>query len=160
MLAHQFRVLQIDRARVRLFFRDTGFREVVNQDFRLDLQFPRQLVNPDLIGICHSPLFNSAGTRARAFLHLQNPANNKPPAIIALLLGAFFRLADFFFAHFFGSFFRRFVERFRFGCHVRGSSRRIRHSFAFARRNFFGSFLGGFVHQRRFFARGRSFFRR
>jgi hypothetical protein len=77
MLAHQFRVLQVNRARVRLFFRDTGFREVVNQDFRLDLQFPRQLVNPDLIGICHSPLFNSAGTRARTFPHLQNPANNK-----------------------------------------------------------------------------------
>ena len=44
MLAHQFRVLQVNRARVRLFFRDTGFREVVNQDFRLNLQFPRQLV--------------------------------------------------------------------------------------------------------------------
>jgi hypothetical protein len=80
MLAHQFRVLQVNRARVRLFFGDAGFREVINQDFRLDLQFPRQLVNPDLIGICHSPLFNSAGTRARAFLHLQNPANHKPPA--------------------------------------------------------------------------------
>jgi len=77
VLAHQFRVLQVNRARVRLFFRDAGFREVINQDFRLDLQFPRQLVNPDLIRICHSPLFNSAGTRARTFLHLQNPANNQ-----------------------------------------------------------------------------------
>jgi hypothetical protein len=77
MLAHQFRMLQVDRARVRLFFRDAGFRKIVNQDFRLDLQFPCQLVNPDLIGICHSPLFNSAGTRARALLHLQNPAPTK-----------------------------------------------------------------------------------
>jgi hypothetical protein len=66
MLAHQFSVLQVNRARVRLFFRDASFREVINQDFRLDLQFPRQLINPDLIGICHSPLFNRAGTRARA----------------------------------------------------------------------------------------------
>jgi hypothetical protein len=74
MLAHQFGVLQVNRARVRLFFRNAGFRKIVNQDFRLDLQFPRQFINPDLIGICHSPLFNSAGTRARAFLHLQNPA--------------------------------------------------------------------------------------
>jgi hypothetical protein len=74
MLAHQFSVLQVNRARVRLFFRNAGFRKIVNQDFRLDLQFPRQFINPDLIGICHSPLFNSAGTRARAFLHLQTPA--------------------------------------------------------------------------------------
>ncbi len=77
MLAHQFRVFQVNRARVRLFFRDAGFGEVINQDFRLDLQFPRQLVNPDLIRICHSPLFSSAGTRARAFPHLQNLANCK-----------------------------------------------------------------------------------
>jgi hypothetical protein len=73
MLAHQFGMLQVNRARVRLFFRDAGFRKVVNQDFRLDLQFPRQLVDPDLIRICHSPLFNSASTRARALPLLENP---------------------------------------------------------------------------------------
>jgi hypothetical protein len=76
MLAHQFSVLQVNRARVRLFFRDASFWEVINQDFRLDLQFPRQLINPDLIGICHSPLFNSASTRARAFQPSQKPATN------------------------------------------------------------------------------------
>jgi hypothetical protein len=90
MLAHQFRVFQVNRARVRLFLGDAGLREIVNQDLRLDLQFPRQLINPDLIRICHSPLFSSAGTRARALLHLQNPANNKPLAKISLLLGALF----------------------------------------------------------------------
>jgi hypothetical protein len=77
VLAHQFGVLQVDRARVRLFFRDAGFREIVNQDLCLDLQFSRQLINPDLIGICHSPLFNSASTRARALLPLQILADNK-----------------------------------------------------------------------------------
>jgi hypothetical protein len=30
MLAHQFRVLQVNRTRVRLFFRDAGLREVIN----------------------------------------------------------------------------------------------------------------------------------
>ena len=69
---------------MRLFLSDAGFGEVINQDFRLDLQFPRQLVNPDLIRICHSPLFNSAGTRARAFLQLQSLANNEPLAKIPL----------------------------------------------------------------------------
>ena len=28
LFAHQFRMLQVNRARVRLFFRDAGFREV------------------------------------------------------------------------------------------------------------------------------------
>jgi hypothetical protein len=57
MFAHQFGVLQIDRTRVRLFFRDADFRQELNQDFCLDLQFACQFVDTDLIRICHSPLF-------------------------------------------------------------------------------------------------------
>jgi hypothetical protein len=153
MLAHQLRVLQVNRARVRLFFGDAGFREIVNQDFRLDLQFPRQLINPDLIGICHSPLFNGAGTRARALQPLQILAYNGQLVKISLLFGAIFRCPDLFFSHFLGRFFGRFVQSFRFGSYV--SRRGIRHSFAFARRNFFGGFFSRFVNQRSFFARGR-----
>jgi hypothetical protein len=47
---------QIDRTRVRLLFGDASFWEVLDQDFRLDLEFSSQFINPDLIGICHSPL--------------------------------------------------------------------------------------------------------
>jgi len=56
VLAHPLGVHEIDRARVRLLFGDAGFWEVLDQDFRLDLEFSSQFVDPDLIGICHSPL--------------------------------------------------------------------------------------------------------
>jgi hypothetical protein len=56
MLAHELGMLQIDRTRVRLFFRDADFRQELDQNLRLDLQFACQLIDPDLIRICHSPL--------------------------------------------------------------------------------------------------------
>ncbi len=56
MLAHQLGMLQVNRAGVRLFFGDADFREELDQDLRLDLQFARQFIDTDLIGICHSPL--------------------------------------------------------------------------------------------------------
>jgi hypothetical protein len=51
MLPHQFCVIQIERARVRLLIVYADFRQVIDQDFRLDLEFPCQLVDADLIGI-------------------------------------------------------------------------------------------------------------
>jgi hypothetical protein len=47
----QLGVLDINRARVRLLFLDADLRQVVNQHLGLDLEFPRQLVQPDLFGI-------------------------------------------------------------------------------------------------------------
>jgi len=49
VLAHQFRVLDVERTRVRLLLGDANFRQVLDQGFRLDLQLPGQLINPDLI---------------------------------------------------------------------------------------------------------------
>jgi hypothetical protein len=60
MLAGCFRVLDIDRARVRLLFSDADRRQKVDQDFGLDLQLARQLVQPYLFGIGHPPLFETA----------------------------------------------------------------------------------------------------
>jgi len=51
MLARELRVLHVDRARVRLFFCDADLGQVVDQHFRFDLQFPRELVDSDLIGV-------------------------------------------------------------------------------------------------------------
>jgi hypothetical protein len=56
MFPDEVRVLQIERTRVRLLFRDADFGQVVDQDLGLDLEFTRQLINADLIWICHSPL--------------------------------------------------------------------------------------------------------
>jgi hypothetical protein len=49
MLARKFCVLEIERARVRLFFRDADFRQELDQDFCLDLELARQLINSNLI---------------------------------------------------------------------------------------------------------------
>jgi len=51
MLPHKFRVVQVERARVRLLVRDADLWQVINQDFGLDLEFSGQLVNADLIWI-------------------------------------------------------------------------------------------------------------
>jgi hypothetical protein len=51
MFPHQYGVLDIDRAGMRLLLRDADFRQVIDQDLRLDLEFPRQFVNADLIRI-------------------------------------------------------------------------------------------------------------
>jgi len=57
VLTHQFSVRIIDGARMRLLFRDANFGQILDQDFRLNLEFPGELVYSDLIGICHQPLF-------------------------------------------------------------------------------------------------------
>jgi len=51
MSAHQFRMLKIERTRVRLLLRDANLRKEINQDFRLDLEFSGQLVDSYLIWI-------------------------------------------------------------------------------------------------------------
>jgi hypothetical protein len=51
MLPHELGVVQVERTRVRLLVRDADFRQVVNQDFGLDLEFSGQLVDADLIWI-------------------------------------------------------------------------------------------------------------
>jgi len=44
-------MLHVDRARVRFLFGDADLRQVVDQHFRLDLEFPREFVDPDLISV-------------------------------------------------------------------------------------------------------------
>lgn len=68
MLARKLRVFEIERTRMRLFFRDADCRQEIDQDFRFNLEFARQLVNSNLIGICHQPLFFSKLISTRRFL--------------------------------------------------------------------------------------------
>ncbi len=68
MLSRELRVFEVERARVRLLFRDSDFRQEIDQDFRFNLEFARQLVNSNLIGICHQPLFFSKLVSSRRFL--------------------------------------------------------------------------------------------
>jgi len=51
MFAYEFGVIEVERARVRFLLGDAGIRKVNDQDFRLDLELPGQLVNSDLIGV-------------------------------------------------------------------------------------------------------------
>lgn len=51
MLPHQLGMVQIERARVCLLVVDTNLRQIIDQDFGLDLKFSGQLVNADLIWI-------------------------------------------------------------------------------------------------------------
>jgi hypothetical protein len=51
VLAHYFRMLDIERTRVRFLLRDADFRQVLDQDLGLDLKLPGQLINPDLVRI-------------------------------------------------------------------------------------------------------------
>lgn len=67
MLTRELRVFEVERTRVRLLFRDADFRQEIDQDFRFDLEFARQLVNSNLIGICHQPLFSPKLVRTRRF---------------------------------------------------------------------------------------------
>jgi hypothetical protein len=55
MLAHLFGGVDFNRARMRLFFCDAGFGQKVDDRFRLNLEFARQLVDADLIQIGHCP---------------------------------------------------------------------------------------------------------
>jgi hypothetical protein len=68
MFSRKLRMVEVERTRVRLFFRDTDFRQELDQDFRLHLEFARQLVNSNLIGICHQPLFSPKLVIPRRFL--------------------------------------------------------------------------------------------
>jgi len=49
MLAHQLGVLKIERARVCLLLGNADLRQIVDQDFGLDLEFSGQFVDPDLV---------------------------------------------------------------------------------------------------------------
>jgi hypothetical protein len=51
VFAREFRMLDIDRARVRFLFLDADLRQVVDQHLRLDLEFPREFVDSDLISV-------------------------------------------------------------------------------------------------------------
>jgi hypothetical protein len=51
MLARKFGMLNIERTRMRLLFGHADFWEKINQDFGLDLQFPCQLVDSDLMRV-------------------------------------------------------------------------------------------------------------
>ncbi len=56
MLTRQFRVLNVQRARVRLLLRDADFRQEIDQHLGLDFQFSSQFIDTNLIGVCHSLL--------------------------------------------------------------------------------------------------------
>jgi hypothetical protein len=51
VLPHELGFIEIERTRVGLFLGDADFRQKVDQDLGLDLEFAGQLVNADLIGI-------------------------------------------------------------------------------------------------------------
>jgi len=53
MLAHQFSVLDVDRARVRLFLCDADLGQIINQHLGLDFQLAGQFINSDLICFSH-----------------------------------------------------------------------------------------------------------
>jgi len=57
MLARQLGVLDVDRAGMGFLFGDAYLGEVLDQNLGLDLELPRQLVNPNLICFWHPPLF-------------------------------------------------------------------------------------------------------
>jgi hypothetical protein len=51
MFAHEFSFIEVERARVRFLLGYADFGEEVDQDFRLDLELPGQLINSDLIWV-------------------------------------------------------------------------------------------------------------
>lgn len=53
MLPHAVGLIVLNRARMRLLFGDADLRQVVDQDFCLDLEFPREFVDADLAGFWH-----------------------------------------------------------------------------------------------------------
>jgi hypothetical protein len=57
MLAHQYGVLDVDRARVRLFFGDADLGKIIDQHLGLDFQLSGQFIDSDLICVWHQPLF-------------------------------------------------------------------------------------------------------
>jgi hypothetical protein len=57
MLADQLGMFDIDRARMGLFFGDADLGQIIDQHLGLDLELSSQFINPDLICVCHQPLF-------------------------------------------------------------------------------------------------------
>jgi hypothetical protein len=55
MLAHLYRCGYFNRAGVRFFLSDAGFRQVVDDCLCLDFEFTGQLIDTDLIRISHCP---------------------------------------------------------------------------------------------------------
>ena len=55
VLPHISAADDINRTRMRLFFRNAGFRQIVDDRLCLDLEFARQLVDADLIRLAHCP---------------------------------------------------------------------------------------------------------
>jgi hypothetical protein len=55
VLAHSYSGLHFDRAGMRFFLGNAGFRQIVDDGFCLDLELASQFVNSDLIRICHCP---------------------------------------------------------------------------------------------------------
>ena len=55
MLPYLFGYRGINRTRMRLFLRDAGLGQIVDDDFRLDLKFACQFVDADLIRLVHCP---------------------------------------------------------------------------------------------------------
>jgi hypothetical protein len=51
MFANEFGMVEVERARVCLLLGYADFGQVVDQDFRLDLELPGQLVNSNLIWV-------------------------------------------------------------------------------------------------------------
>jgi hypothetical protein len=51
VLAREFGMLDVNRARVSLFFSDADLGQVVDQHLRFDLEFPREFVDPNLIRV-------------------------------------------------------------------------------------------------------------
>jgi hypothetical protein len=49
VLAREFGVLDINGTRVGLLLGDADLREILDEDFGLDLEFPGQLVDADLV---------------------------------------------------------------------------------------------------------------
>ena len=55
MIAHSYRGLYFNRARMGLFLGNAGLGQIVNDGLCLDLELASQFVNSDLVRICHCP---------------------------------------------------------------------------------------------------------
>ena len=70
MLPHELGMGIVDRARVRLLLGNADFWQVLDQDLCLDLEFPGQLIDSDLIRICHQPLSLQSSLKSTSLRHL------------------------------------------------------------------------------------------
>ena len=55
VLAHLYRSFYLNRAGMRFFLGNSGFGQIVDDGFCLDLELASQFVDSDLIRICHCP---------------------------------------------------------------------------------------------------------